>query len=323
MITPLVSIITPCFNSEEYLPRYFESILRQDYNNIQLIIVNDGSSDETATIIQKYKATAETRGMQFNYIFQENQGLGAAINTGLKYIRGEYFTWCDSDNFYSPDYISTKVDFFLTHPEYSIVRCDGYVVNEHDVDTPIETMAHNNHNIYEDHLFLNCLLNKDFHFGCAMLRTSDFDTINKEREIYPSRAGQNWQLLLPMFYSYRAGYIDKPMFYFVIRNDSISHISSLLDYQAQIKEQDEHLKIIQETLKSISMTNNEREMYIEMVQIKYSKLKMNIYAKAMDKAGIKKEYTTLKAYKAVDFSVWLHRIYGHSFLLHKLKELLN
>ena len=306
MREPLVSIITPCYNSEIYLERYLYSILKQTYNNVQLIIVNDGSVDSTEDIVLDYKEEFTIRGYDLTYVYQENKGLGGAINTGLKYIRGEYFTWCDSDNFLTHDYIKIKIDFFLANPQYSVVRCDGYIVSAENINKPLRTMAQYNTDKYNEKLFYNALMEYNFHFGCAMLKVSDFDIVNPQREIYPSREGQNWQLLLPMFYHYKSGYIDKQMFYFVIREDSISHIAMKEGIESRITQFEEYEKIICETIKKMSIP--EEEYYLKQVAIKYAK-RIFLLAIENNKSEISnKYYNKLKTLGAVNIKIKVYKL---------------
>ena len=98
MTKPLVSIITPCYNGEAFLKRYFESILNQTYPNLELIFINDGSTYRTEEIALSYRERLEKRGITYIYEKQENAGQAAALNRGLKLFTGEYLTWPDSDD---------------------------------------------------------------------------------------------------------------------------------------------------------------------------------------------------------------------------------
>lgn len=265
---PLISIITPCYNSEKWLGRYLDSIINQEYKKIELIIINDGSTDATNIVIDNYKEKLEKNGISLVYKYKENGGLGSAINLGLKLITGKYFCWCDSDNFYDPRYLSEKVEVLKENSKISVLRCDGYIVNDGDVLKPIRLMSKGNKEKHKANLFLNALLVKNFHFGCAMLKTESFDKVVKDRDIYESREGQNWQIMLPMLYNFKAYYIDKPLFYFVNRSDSISNIAIVqADPEKIIHQQEEYFKIIENTL--ISMNILEYEKFITMVKRKY------------------------------------------------------
>ncbi len=288
----LVSIITPCYNSEQYISRYLDSILSQTYKHIQQIIIDDGSTDETAHIIERYKPFLEDAGIELTYYYQENTGLGGAVNSGLKLIKGDFFTWCDSDNYFTHDYIEENVQYFENHSDASIVRCDGYIVSNSDTNKPIAKLSDSITDKYEKHLFFQCLQAKEFYFGCTMLRTVAFDRINPEREIYPSREGQNWQIMLPMFYNYDSYFIDKPMFYFVVREDSISHSASQRGLLAQIDQIDECERIEEITIKSMHIP--EEKQCLDIIHKQYSLIRFWLADKYRNKEVLMKEYEVLK-----------------------------
>lgn len=298
MNKPLVSIITPCYNSEKWIERYFKSILAQTYKRIELIIINDGSTDKTEEIVLSYKRKFINKRYSLIYKYQSNKGLGGAINTGLKLVNGDYFTWCDSDNFYTDDYIKTKVEFFVSNPQYSIVRCDGYIVKDSDITKPITTMAYGNNEKFKEDLFYNALEVKNFHFGCAMVKTSDFDKINPKRDIYASREGQNWQLLLPMFYHYKSGYIDKPMFYFVYRSDSISNITTQKGLDKKIAKNNEYINILVNTLKFMNIP--EEEKCLDIVYKRFAKINLYFAYKHNNEQVLGEQYNKLQQLHAVN-----------------------
>lgn len=277
---PLVSIITPCYNSEKYIGRYLDKILEQTYDSIELVLVNDGSTDNTDTIIQSYRNKIYERGYQLNYTIQENGGIGSAVNTGLKKMRGQYFCWCDSDNFFDEYYIDKNINFLLRNPEYGAVRCDGYIVYDKDINTPIKKMSIVDEG-YERDLFIDSILERNFHFGCTMIKTEDFELSNNGREIYPSREGQNWQIMLPVFHDCKVGYINECLFYFVFRNDSISNAVSSQGFEAREAQKLEHRNIILQTLKRMELKNY-KELE-EIVAIKY-------YGELLAYAYTSKEY---------------------------------
>lgn len=102
MIQPLISIIIPIYNVEAYLERCLTSVAKQDYQNLEVILVDDGSIDDSGAIADQF-ARHDPR---FKVIHQENAGLSAARNRGLKMMNGEYVTFIDSDDYVSPDYVS-------------------------------------------------------------------------------------------------------------------------------------------------------------------------------------------------------------------------
>ena len=100
--TPLVSIIVPVYNVEAYIERCLDSITNQSYNNIELIIIDDGSTDRSSEIIKKYTDSAII-------ITQKNKGQASARNSGLRKAHGKYICFVDSDDYLFVDAISTLV----------------------------------------------------------------------------------------------------------------------------------------------------------------------------------------------------------------------
>lgn len=94
----LVSVLMATYNRDKYLSIAIESVLSQTYKNIELIIVDDGSTDQTKTIINKYQQKYNF----IRYFFQENQGLATARNTGISSAKGKYLTFLDDDDLYMP-----------------------------------------------------------------------------------------------------------------------------------------------------------------------------------------------------------------------------
>ena len=93
---PLVSIIIPVYNGENYLAEAINSALSQTYNNIEVIVINDGSKDQTDTICKSY-------GDRIKYLKKENGGVASALNFGIDNMNGEYFSWLSHDDLYLPD----------------------------------------------------------------------------------------------------------------------------------------------------------------------------------------------------------------------------
>ena len=98
---PLISIIVPVYNVEEYLPRCVESILTQTCKNLEIILVDDGSTDHCGSICDAYKE----KDSRIKVIHKSNGGLSDARNAGLDQMTGEYVTCIDSDDFVSPFFV--------------------------------------------------------------------------------------------------------------------------------------------------------------------------------------------------------------------------
>jgi glycosyltransferase involved in cell wall biosynthesis len=117
---PLVSIVLPTFNRAEHLSQALESCLSQTYDNLEIIVVDDGSTDHTSQVAGQVAGTDP----RVRYVWQEHQRLPTALNTGHHAARGEYLTWTSDDNLYEADAIERMLSYLESHPETGLVYCD-------------------------------------------------------------------------------------------------------------------------------------------------------------------------------------------------------
>ena len=287
-MNPLVSIVTPCYNGEKYLERYFESLLQQTYTNCQLIFMDDGSTDDTRDIVTAYKEKLANKGISVEYYYNMNRGQAYAVGEGLKHIKGEYYIWPDADDILTPDSIQKKVEFLQTHLEYAMVRSDCKVVWEDDLETTVELSAWKNNNRFQEDLFENCLLMNQFYFqpGCYMVRTSALLDVNPNKYIFESRAGQNIQMLLPVLYNNKCGYIDEPLYVYV--RSKRSHSNSIgTDYDSRIQRLESFEEVVENTIKNTLIDNKERFI---------TQHKENIIRRKIDLAFNYKKYDDAKQF---------------------------
>ena len=110
----LVSVIIPVLNGEAYIACALESIYAQSWQNIEIIVVDDGSTDNTATLVQH-------RFPQVRYFFQPNSGIGAARNRGLEQTKGDYIAFLDADDYWLEHKLQLQMKIFQEHPQTDIV----------------------------------------------------------------------------------------------------------------------------------------------------------------------------------------------------------
>lgn len=283
----LVSIITPCYNGEKLVSRYLESVLGQTYKNIELIIVNDGSSDDTEKIVLSYKEKFEKEGMKLVYIYQKNKGLGGAINTGLKHFTGDYLCWADYDDFFRYDSVEKRVKFLEDNPQYGCVTSNANVYNEDDLENPIYKINDKFKYNEDEYQFEHHLKSESiFCCGCHMVRTEAFLDVNPDRDIFEGRRGQNWQMLLPVYYKYKRGFLDEPLYNYIIYKSSMSTGDDT--EEKSIQRVNEHLEIVKNTLDRIDMVQKDRDKYFELFFTNYVVDRFDICMKYKDfKSGFK------------------------------------
>lgn len=128
-MTPKISIIVPVYNSENYLKRCVESILNQTHQNIELILVDDGSTDKSPELCDVY---AHNNKVKVEHI--KNCGAGGARNVGLRIATGDYISFVDSDDWIHPDMLKTMLSIAL-EKKINLVECDLITVNnEEDIN---------------------------------------------------------------------------------------------------------------------------------------------------------------------------------------------
>lgn len=120
-MTPLVSIVIPVYNGERYLCEAIDSALAQTYENTEIIIVNDGSTDKTEELALSY-------GDKIRYFSKENGGVSTALNLAISQMRGEYFSWLSHDDIYRPDKLKLEIAALSNNP-LQIVYSDYDVID--------------------------------------------------------------------------------------------------------------------------------------------------------------------------------------------------
>ena len=123
---PTISVILPTHNRGHSIARAIQSVLDQTYSNLELIVVDDGSTDNTEEIVNAYK------DRRIRYIRHEvNRGAGAARNTGLKLSRGAFIAFQDSDDEWLPEKLQKQIDVYLhATPDIGVVYTDMYRISE-------------------------------------------------------------------------------------------------------------------------------------------------------------------------------------------------
>ena len=130
---PLVSIVIPVYNGEKYLKFAIDSALAQTYKNIEILVVDDGSSDGTEEIAKSY-------GNKIRYIKKKNGGVSSALNLALEKMHGDYFSWLSHDDTYEPNKVETEVKFLIDNnyigkkvivfSDYSLINTKGDVIGK-------------------------------------------------------------------------------------------------------------------------------------------------------------------------------------------------
>jgi glycosyltransferase involved in cell wall biosynthesis len=125
---PLVSIIIPSYQSAQFVTKAIDSCLFQSYSNIEIIVIDDGSTDDTKNILLSY-----INAKKIHYLYQENKGLSGARNSGLRIANGEYLQFLDADDTICPTKIDCQIEYLIHHTEDIGVYSDYVVQKENKI----------------------------------------------------------------------------------------------------------------------------------------------------------------------------------------------
>ncbi len=240
----IVSVVTPVYNGEFHLARMLESILNQTYDFVDMILVDDGSTDRTVAVAESYCEKFAARGYGYRIIRAEHCCASAAINQGLPYVNGEYLIWPDSDDVLEPESVKTRVRFLKEHPQYQCVRSLSYYFNAETGELS-ERADEKTGDLSKENLFWDILESKTFVCcGCYMLRSEKFFEIYPNRHIPEYNVGQNFQMLLPFMYRYPCPTIQEKLYGVFMRKGS--HSRRYLTKDEELKKYRDYEKLIDE-----------------------------------------------------------------------------
>jgi glycosyltransferase involved in cell wall biosynthesis len=208
-----ISVIIPAFNRGRYIRQTVDSVLNQSYPNLELIVVDDGSSDGTRAILEQFG----NRIRLLEHDGRQNRGQSASINLGLRHADGEYVAILDSDDYWEPDKLEVQAGYLKQHPDVGLVYCNGTAVNEngeflYDIYRPGHTESNRPENILLDCYFLvpnNSLIRMD-----VLRQAGEFDE--------KLRAAQDHDMAIRIAEITRIAYLDKCVFHYRRHEQSIS-----------------------------------------------------------------------------------------------------
>jgi teichuronic acid biosynthesis glycosyltransferase TuaG len=122
---PFISIIMPAFNADRYISTSIQSVIDQTFQNWELIIIDDGSTDDTANIVK----AVQDKDERIIYFYQQNKRLGAARNSGFRLAKGKWIAFLDSDDLWDPAKLAVQMDF-IEKNKVDVVYTDGYMLME-------------------------------------------------------------------------------------------------------------------------------------------------------------------------------------------------
>jgi glycosyltransferase involved in cell wall biosynthesis len=191
-----VSVIIPTYNRPRWLPETIESVLNQTYSCIEIILVNDGSTDNTEEVLEPYID-------KIKYIYKENGGPGSAVNAGIMAATGKYIARLDDDDVFLPEKVELQVRMFQQRPELGLVATDNYIIDtEGEIVETRRVLDFSKHGA-----FLTLLQHCIFSQPTVMVRRKCHDKVGLYRNTY----AQDYDMWLRMARAYPLDVIHSPL----------------------------------------------------------------------------------------------------------------
>ena len=198
-MSDLVSVIIPTYNRVEVLPRAIASVLNQTYKDIEIIVIDDGSVDNTENVIKKY-------GDKIHYVFQQNQGVSAARNNGVKHSNGKYLAFIDSDDEWLPNKLELQMKEFNYADAIGMVACKAFISSLHEGEIQLS----NSHlNTVETYGFYDVFKNPYLGMPNIVLLKSIFNETQGFNESL--KTAEDIDLFLRVSVNYKVRLINKPL----------------------------------------------------------------------------------------------------------------
>jgi len=201
-----ISIIIPCYNSQDTLEDTLDSIANQDFGNWEALIINDGSSDDLEPIATKWVS----KDNRFKYFKKENGGLGSARNYGIAKAKGRYILPLDSDNKLAKDFLSKGFKILETNETVGVVYGNAILFGEQNGNWRVGEFDR-----YK-------MLYHNYIDACAIIRKKVFDQVGLYDESLPHQGHEDWEFWLRVMKSdFKFYYLDEITFYYRVSSTSM------------------------------------------------------------------------------------------------------
>ena len=212
---PLVSVVIPVYNRNPYIREAVGSVLKQDHEPLEIVVVDDGSTDGSYEQLESLSKEGSIR--LFTHTRRENRGQSASLNLAIRETRGEFIAVLDSDDLFAEGKISFQLEFLLKNPDVGMVYGQGHAVDAGGkflFKVPADDHEESGD---PNRLLLDCYMALP---GGALIRKSILDQVGYFEELF--RAGQDHDMALRIMEATKVAYLPMLAFYYRKHGDSIS-----------------------------------------------------------------------------------------------------
>lgn len=242
MKSPFISIIIPAYNASNYLSEAIDSALAQTYKNYEIIVVNDGSSDNGAT-----RNVALSYGNKIRYYEKENGGCASALNFGIQIMEGDWFSWLSHDDLYLPEKLEkliALIDRYNLDPERVILGCNDFIMGP---NRKLKSNLFNNSlGILTPEKAFGETLNKKTFNGCGLLIPKTvLQEVGEFKSDYKHLLDRElWMRIAMEGYSYC--FADEPLTISRVHGQQVTMKAKSLLYEEETKLISEYVSILEE-----------------------------------------------------------------------------
>lgn len=197
-----VSVIIPAYNAEKYIAETIESVLRQSYQDYEIIVVDDGSTDKTRSILESY--TDRVR-----YFYKENGGPASARNLGIKHARGEYIALLDADDIWLPQKLEKQIEVFEKSPDIGLVHSGSIVFDDKNINP--ERIRFKDERYCSGDVFPYLFICNFIGNSTVVLRKTCFDAVGLFDESPGFFGTEDYDMWLRISYRYAVEFIPTPL----------------------------------------------------------------------------------------------------------------
>ena len=216
----LVSCIIPAYNTGRYIYECLESVKHQNYKPIEVIIVDDGSTDNTIAEVEHFFDNNKNCFEMVQIIkHSNNRGLCAAINTGLNAVHGEFTMWFDSDDLLDENNVRNKIEYLHKFPDIGCVMAEADCFGDKKILDCILGRKKVIGNWFDSFLLGFC----DMSAGLNMVHTNELLKVLPKEGLRTDIKEQNWYMMMLLASNTKIGKLDEILYHYRVRDDSDSH----------------------------------------------------------------------------------------------------
>lgn len=207
---PLVSVVIATYNLAAYVPLAIQSVLDQDYSNIEVIVIDDGSTDGTRNAVKPYLNDARVR-----YLFQDNRGQAAAKNYGVRQSHGDYVAFLDGDDMWAPEKLELQMPLFSRSEAIGVVYSRMRYIDEQGKELGIP-----DNELFRGRVSGLLLIRNFIGFGTCVVKKECFDRLGGFKEHV--KMGIDYDLWLRFSTQYEFDYVDQPLLHYRVWGGQMS-----------------------------------------------------------------------------------------------------